>query len=101
MAAQVPASPPIRAEIRLGGRIRFTDNVYDVRLEQDEESGVVTFTASLRPTLVDAPPVRPREVFGSDPRDGTDVILQAHSGRRDTTPAAPRAARKPRKQAVT
>ena len=49
----------------------------------DTDGGTVTLTASLQPVLIDAPAPRPREAFGTDPRDGMSVILQAHSGRRD------------------
>ena len=80
---QVPASPPIMVEVRLGGRIKFAQECYSPELAMDTEAGTVTLTASLQPVLIDAPAPRPREAFGTNPRDGMSVILQAHSGRRD------------------
>lgn len=82
-AEQVPASPPVRVEIRIGGRIRFSQDCYDTDLVMENDT--VRFNAALHPTLVDvaaAPPPRPAEKFGTDPRDGDEVILQVHSGRR-------------------
>lgn len=77
---QVPAGPPVRVEIRVGGRIRFADNCYDIQLEQT--NGQISLTAALKPTMVDAPPPRPQQKFGEDPRDGEEIIQQVHSGRR-------------------
>jgi hypothetical protein len=77
---QVPASAPVRVEIRIGGRVRFADSVYDPQLSA--EDGAVEFTASMTPTMVDAPAVRPPVQFFSDQRNGEEVITQVHSGRR-------------------
>ena len=79
---QVPASPPIMVEVRLGGRIKFAQECYSPELAMDTEAGTVTLTASLQPVLIDTR-LPPREAFSTNPRDGMSVILQAHSGRRD------------------
>lgn len=80
LAEQVPESPPVRVEIRIGGRVRFADTVYAHLLES--ENGEVKFTGSLAPVLVDAPVLRAPERFLEDPRNGTELIQQVHSGRR-------------------
>lgn len=82
MAAQVPATRPVRVEIRLNGTIRFADTCYDVELDKDDDA--VTFSASMNPRMVDAPPEKPHErIFvNPDPRNGDTPIRQVHSGRR-------------------
>lgn len=78
----VPERPPVAVEIRLNRAIRFANMLYNVTLDQDDD-GQVTLIGTLNPTLIEEP--EPKFVhFGDDPRDGTDVIQQVHSGRRDT-----------------
>ena len=78
---QVPAGPPVRVEIRVGGRVQFANECFGPQLVVDGD--VVKFIAALEPVLVDAPVERPPERFGDDPRDGEQVIQRVHSGRRD------------------
>ncbi len=78
---QVPTSPPVQVEVRIAGRIKFAAACYDVQLKSDDD-GMVTLSASMNPVLMDAPPEQAPERFGVDPRDGTEVIEQVHSGRR-------------------
>ena len=83
---QIPASPPVRVEIRIGGRLRFSDNVYAPRFDIATDAGVVVFTADLEPTMVDKPAsIRPpsRFIDQDDPRDRAEIIRKVHSGRRD------------------
>lgn len=77
----VPASPPVRVEIRCNGRIRFVNTCYDVVLSQDGDA--VTLTAALQPSLVEVTPMRPPERYIDDPRNGEEVITTVHSGRRE------------------
>jgi hypothetical protein len=79
---QRPATPAVRVEIRVAGRIRFSNDCYDVDLSQADD--VLKLTAALHPTMVDvAPPLAPARVeFADDPRDGDQVIEQVHSGSR-------------------
>ena len=86
-AEQVPKSPPIRVEIRIAGRVRFAQDVYEPSFYVSD--ALVTFNADLQPTMVDAaPPVRPptRFIDQNDPRDGEEIIQTVHSGRRDLPP---------------
>lgn len=76
---QQPISSATRVEVRLDGRVRFSNDCYDVSLSQ--ENDVFKLTGALHPTLVDVEPVPP-ERFGDDPRDGEEVIQQVHSGSR-------------------
>lgn len=82
-APQVPASRPVRIEIRVNNQVRFVNTCYDPELEQTED-GTVSFTASLHPRLVDAPPPKAiqHSEFHNDPRNGEQQIWQVHSGRR-------------------
>lgn len=82
-AQQVPSSAPVRLEVRLNGRIRYADQVYDPTFDVSDDS--VTVSASLKPTMVDAPELPPPTVFAeqADVRDGEDFIPRVHSGRRD------------------
>lgn len=82
-AQQVPASAPVRLEVRLNGKIRYSDQVYDPTFDVDGDS--VTISAGLKPTMVDAPELPPPTVFAAqaDVRDGEDFIPRVHSGRRD------------------
>jgi hypothetical protein len=89
---QKPASPPVRVEIRVAGRIKFANDCYDVDLQQADD--VLKLTAALHPTMVDVAPARPPERFGEDPREGTEVIHQVHSGSRKR-PAATKEEGKP------
>jgi hypothetical protein len=77
---QVPASRPARVEIRVDGRLHFANNCYDLQISQGD--GVLSVTAALNPTMVDAPAPMPQQNFGDDIRDGDKVIQQVHSGRR-------------------
>lgn len=80
---QVPKSQPVRVEVRIGGRVRFSQDAYDPTFEVGE--GKVSFTADLEPTWIDPPPAPPptRFVDQNDPREGEEVIMKVHSGRRD------------------
>jgi hypothetical protein len=82
-AQQVPASAPVRLEVRLNGRIRYADQVYDPTFDVTDDS--VTISGGLKPTMVDAPELPPPTVFAeqTDVRDGEDFIPRVHSGRRD------------------
>jgi hypothetical protein len=82
---QVPASAPVRVEIRVNGRVLFSNVCYSPDMRMDEENGRVGFAASLNPTMVDAPLPPPQVPFSVDPRNGEDIIQQVHSGRRDIT----------------
>lgn len=75
----VEQSPSVRVEIRVGGRVRFSNDVYDVQLVQDEST--ISLTAATHPTMVNVA-TRPPERFGTDPRDGEEVIQKVHTGRR-------------------
>jgi hypothetical protein len=76
---QRPASPPRRVEIRVGGRVAFANDCYDVSLAVADD--VVKFSAALHPTMVDVA-TRPPQRFGDDPRDGDEVIQRVHTGSR-------------------
>jgi hypothetical protein len=81
---QVQASPPVRVDVRIGGRLRFSDNVYSPSFDIGENA--ISFTADLAPTMVDKPaPSRPatRFIDQTDPRDQEEIIQTVHSGRRD------------------
>jgi hypothetical protein len=80
MPAKVPASPPIRVEIRYNGRIKFAGSVYDPAIEQDDDG--VKLTASSEPRMVKAPTQAPVR-FEDDARNQEEVIQRVHSGRRD------------------
>lgn len=83
---QVPASPPIRVEVRIDGRVRFSGDVYEPSFDVTDDT--ISFTADRNPTMVDKAPVRPPTRFGDsdDPRDGEKIIMKVHSGRRDLPP---------------
>jgi hypothetical protein len=76
---QVPQSKPQRVEIRVDGRVRFSDECWDVELSQ--ENSLLKLNAALHPTLMSFK-ANPPERFGDDPRDGEEVIQKVHSGRR-------------------
>jgi hypothetical protein len=80
--AKQPATPPVRVEIRVGGKVRFSNDCYDPALRM--EDNVVHFDAALHPTMVDVAPKLAPQRFGDDPRDGDVVIQQVHSGSRKT-----------------
>jgi hypothetical protein len=89
---QVPQSPAVRVEVRVGGRVKFSQDVYDPSLTTDDD--VLHFSAALQPTLVDVKPTRPPTRFGDDPRDGDTVIQQVHSGsRKETAAPSPKGAK--------
>jgi hypothetical protein len=79
---KVAASPPVRVEIRIAGKIRLASDCYDVTLTNNDD-GTVAFTGSLKPRMITPPAPRPAESFGDDLRDGDKLITQVHSGRRD------------------
>ena len=87
-AEQVPASPPVRVEVRVGGRVRFSGDVYEPSFEITDE--LVAFSADRQPTMIDkpgttiAPPTR--FIDQADPRDQEKIIHRVHSGRRDIEP---------------
>lgn len=76
--AKVEQSPPVRVEIRVGGRIRFADDVYNVVLSAEDD--LLSLTGALHPTMVSVE-IRPPQRFGDDPREGEEVLLQVHSGK--------------------
>lgn len=82
--ATVEQSPPVRVEIRIGGRIRFADDVYNPLLSAEDD--LLKLTGALHPTMVSVE-IRPPERFGDDPREGEEVILQVHSGKAIEEPA--------------
>jgi hypothetical protein len=65
---QVPASAPVRVEIRVDGRVQFAKECYDVSLTT--ENDVAHFTAALHPTMVDVTPpqLRPIGVAAPSPK---------------------------------
>lgn len=82
---QVMAAPPVKMEVRIGGRVRFSNTVYSPHF--DTTNGMLTVTAALEPTMIDPPVQAPTRFYQQDdPRDGEDVILRVHSGRRDIAP---------------
>jgi hypothetical protein len=86
-AKQVPRSAPVRVEIRVAGRIRFADDVYEPQVDITDDT--VSWSADRKPTMVDElPPARPptRFIDQDDPRDGEEIIQKVHSGRRDLPP---------------
>ena len=93
---QVQASPAVRVEVRISGRLRFSNDVYSPSFDIGEDT--VTFTADLAPTMIDKPKIRPptRFIDQTDPRDQEAVIQTVHSGRRDIVEDAPA----PKKPAV-
>lgn len=81
----VPWSQPLRVDIRIAGRLLFTNNCWGVELKQNDD-GTVTFSATTNIEHVAAPPTPAApERFGDDIRDGQEIIQQVHSGRRDNT----------------
>jgi hypothetical protein len=82
---QIPASPPVRIEVRVAGRIRFSGDVYEPGFDITDQQ--VAFTANRTPTMIDkpgatiAPPTR--FIDQGDPRDQEKIIHRVHSGRRD------------------
>ena len=87
---QVQAAPAVRVEVRIGGRLRFSNDVYSPSFDIGEDR--VTFSADLAPTFVDKPTMlRPptRFVDQTDPRDGEEIIQTVHSGRRDIVEPRP------------
>jgi hypothetical protein len=78
---QKPQSPAVRVEIRVGGRIRFANDVYDPDLTVADD--VVKFNAAVHPTMVDVNPVRPPQLFTEDdpdPRNSDEVVQKVHDG---------------------
>lgn len=84
-----PKSPPVRVEVRIGGKLRFANDVYEPSLVNDELT--VLLTAALKPTMVpvqEAPAGSQRDEFAADPRNGTQILMQIHNGVREA-PAPP------------
>jgi len=77
-AVIVEQSPSVRVEIRIGGRVRFLNDVYNVELSQVDD--ILKLTGALHPTMVTVE-LSPPEKFGEDPRDGEEPLLQVHSGK--------------------
>jgi hypothetical protein len=78
----VVKSQPVIAEIRINGRVKFSNYVYDPHIDMTDET--ITFTADLNPTWIERSlPAPTRFTEQADPRDGEDIIMQVHSGRRD------------------
>jgi hypothetical protein len=84
-APQVVKSQPVQVEIRINSRIKFANLVYDPQLQISDDDTTVTFRADLEPTWIDAQPLPPPTRFSTqeDPRDGEEIIMRVHSGRRD------------------
>lgn len=80
---QVASSKPVRLEVRLNGKVRYQDQVYDV--EFDVTGDTLTLVGQLVPQMMDAPLLPPptRFVEQTDVRDGEEIIHRVHSGRRD------------------
>jgi hypothetical protein len=85
---QVVKSQPVPCEIRINGRIRFANLIYDPAFQMTDQT--VTFTADLEPTWIERQLPEPtRFVDQADPRDGEDIIMKVHSGRRDIAQEQP------------
>jgi hypothetical protein len=84
-APQVVKSQPVAVEVRINGRVRFSNLVYDPELAISDDETQVWLRADLNPTWIDAKPLPPptRFVDQNDPRDGEKIITRVHSGRRD------------------
>lgn len=80
---QVPKSQPIRVEIRIDGRVRFANFVYDPTFDITDEQ--IVLTADCNPTWIEPPKLNPptRFVEREDARNGEEIIQRVHSGRRD------------------
>jgi hypothetical protein len=79
---EVVKSQPRSVEVRIDGKVRFANLCYDPHFEVSDQT--VTFTADLNPTWIErALPAPTRFVEQEDPRDGGEVIMKVHSGRRD------------------
>lgn len=76
---KVEEAPPVLVEIRVGGKVRFRQDVYNVELSAEDD--VLKLTGALHPTFVSVN-MQPPEKFGDDPREGEEVIMQVHSGKR-------------------
>lgn len=79
---QVPQSQPVRVEVRIDGRVRFANAVYDPTFEITDEQ--IVLTADLQPTWIDPPKLRAptRFIEQEDERNGTEIIQRVHDGRR-------------------
>jgi hypothetical protein len=88
---QKPASAPQRVEVRVGGRVLFAQDCYDVTLDAD--SNVLKLQAALHPTLVEVAKAPPQRFDpDNDPRDGEEVLQKVHTGSQQV--AAPRPKKK-------
>ena len=85
---QVVKSQPVQVEVRVGGRIRFANLVYDPAF--DISDGTMTFTCDMEPTWIERPVPEPTRFYAQDdPRDGEKIITRVHSGRRDLVEEEP------------
>ena len=81
---QVVKSQPRNVEIRIDGKIRFANLCYDPTFEIADDGSSIWFRADLEPTWVEQTlPPPTRFVTREDPRDGDEIIMRVHSGRRD------------------
>lgn len=80
---QVPSSLPVRVEVRINGRVQFSNVCWNPTMTADGEK--IIFAAALQPVLVDAPEPQeaPQHEFEHDARNGDEIIQQVHSGRRN------------------
>ena len=87
---QKPASPPQRVEVRVGGRVLFAQDCYDVELGVDAD--VLKLSAALHPTLVEVSKAPPQRFDpDNDPRDGEEVIQRVHTGSQQVAAPRPKA----------
>jgi hypothetical protein len=81
--ARVPATKPVRLEVKVNGRTLYAQQVYNPKFNPGDDQ--FTLTADMHPTMVEPEPLRPPTRFYDqrDPRDGEEFIPRVHSGRRD------------------
>jgi hypothetical protein len=91
-------SPAQRVEVRVGGRVLFSQDCWDVTLDAD--SHVLKLQAALHPTLVEVAKNPPQRFDpDNDPRDGDEVIQRVHTGsQRVEAPRPQVAAPRPKKK---
>lgn len=82
-SSQIPRAQAQRLEIRIDGRVRYANAVYEPTI--DEVDGQIVITGDLNPTWVEPPKLNPptRFVERDDVRNGEEVIQRVHTGRRD------------------
>lgn len=90
---KVPASRPVRMDVRVDGRVKFSNVVYAPQFEVGDK---LVITADMQPTLVDPKPgVR---FARDDPREGAETVMVVHDGR--GTPEKPSTPSRSRKKAT-